>query len=135
MIQDNTEHITTNGNTLAIVVRSSFNTPGLSFLTPDNFPLQMGMHLRPAKTHIEPHQHQPFTDIKTLPTQEFFYIIDGKVEVNLFYKKKKHSTITLNKGDMILLNTGHEITFLEDTKIVEIKQGPYRGKEQEKEYL
>ena len=129
-----TEKITADGKLLAVVVRSTFNEPGVSFLTPDEFPFQMGMHLRPKDTHVEPHEHKPFTDIKLLPTQEFFYIIDGKVQVNLFHKKKKHTTITLNKGDMILLNTGHEVIFLEETKIVELKQGPYRGKSEEKEF-
>ncbi len=128
-----TETITADGNTLAIIVRSTFNTPGLTFLTPNDFPFQMGMHLRPKNTHVEPHEHKPFTNI-TIPTQEFFYVIEGKVQVNLFHNKKKHSTIILNKGDMILLNTGHEVLFLEETKIVELKQGPYRGKSEEKEF-
>ena len=130
-----TEQITVGNELLAVVVRSSFNKEGVSFLTPEYFPFQLGMHQRDAKTVVEAHQHKPFAKLENIPAQEFFYIIEGKVQVVVYHKKKMHKTIILNAGDMILLNCGHEITFLEKTKLVELKQGPYRGKEVEKEFI
>ena len=130
-----TENITAGKELLAVVVRKNFTKPGAAFLTPNEFPLQLGMHQRSAGTIVEAHQHKPFVKLENIPAQEFFYVIEGQVKVVLFHKKTKHSTIVLEPGDMILLNCGHEITFEKDTKLVEIKQGPYRGKDVEKEFI
>ena len=41
--------------------------------------------------------------------------------------------VYLGAGDTIILNTGHAVTFLDEaTKVVELKQGPYRGRTEEK---
>ena len=131
----NVENINAGKELLAIVVRHNHISKPVEFLTPEHFPLQMGTHHRTAGAVVEAHQHKPFAKLENIPAQEFFYVIDGKVQVVLYHKKKKHSTLLLQPGDMILLNCGHEITFLEETKLVEIKQGPYRGKETEKEFI
>ena len=47
---------------------------------------------------------------------------------------KKFTERTLNPGEFIILNSGHELKSLEKgTKYIAIKQGPYR--EGEKEYI
>ena len=81
------------------------------------------------------HEHVPFAELKNLPAQEFFYIVQGKIEAKLYNKKKLFSTLVLWAGDSIVLNCGHSITFLEETQMIELKQGPYRGKEKEKVYF
>jgi hypothetical protein len=137
-MKNNMEHvqkITHNNKTLAIVIRANCEVEKTEFFSPDDFPLQMGMHNRKANDKVPAHRHKPFKQLENLPVQEFFYVIEGKVKVVLYHNKQPHETIILKKGDMALLNCGHEFTFLEQTRIVEIKQGPYRGREQEKEFL
>lgn len=129
------EKVSVDGNILAIIIRSSFNEPGLSFMTPEDFPFQLGIHICRAGTHVKPHRHKPFKELKNIYPQEFFYVENGKVEVGLYNDGKMHSGAILGKGDMIVLNCPHEVRFLEDSKFVELKQGPYRGKDEEKEYL
>jgi hypothetical protein len=131
----NKEEISADGKLLAVVVRNTANIEGLEFFTPDNFPFQFGIHNRSANTHIAAHKHVPFTNIQEMPAQEFFYIESGKVEVGIYHNDQPHSKVVLNKGDMIVVNCAHDVTFLEDTKMVELKQGPYRGKEVEKKYI
>ena len=128
------ENIIVGDELLAVIVRHGFDKDGITFFTPEHFPFQLGMHQRDAATKVEAHQHKPFAKLD-IPAQEFFYIINGKVQVVLYHKKKKHKTVMLNSGDMILLNCGHEITFVEKTKLVELKQGPYRGKDVEKVFI
>src|SRR3989344_3461814 len=130
----NINNIQADGETLAVVVRHSFIPELVEFPTPQHFPLQLGIHQRAAHSVVEAHSHKPFENI-TIPAQEFFYVVEGKVKVVLFHGNKEHSTVILDKGDMIVLNCGHEITFLEKTKLIEIKQGPYRGKSVEKVFL
>ena len=55
--------------------------------------------------------------------------------LNIREVKKKVKEITLQSGDSIVLNTGHGIKVLEPTEIIELKQGPYRGRELEKKYI
>lgn len=129
------EKLMVDGNILAIVVRNTFREAGCNFFTPDEFPFQLGIHIREAKTHIQAHKHVPFKELKDIPAQEFFYVEQGKVEVGLFYRDALHSKVVLNKGDSIVLNCAHDVTFLEATKMLELKQGPYRGRDVEKEYF
>jgi len=55
-----------------------------------------------------------------------------------FYERsgKKVGSAILNSGDTILLlRGGHGFNILEDSKIIEVKQGPYYGVEEDKQLL
>ena len=134
-ISRDVEKIEVDGKILAIVIRKSFNKQGCNFVTPEDFPLQLGFHVSKAGTQVMAHSHVPFKELKNIYPQEFFYVESGKIEVGLYYNTDRYSKVILNKGDMILLNCSHEVKFLEDSKFIELKQGPYRGKDVEKEYF
>ena len=53
----------------------------------------------------------------------------GRVEVNLYKSSKEFLTKrVLEAGDLILLcGGGHSLKMLEETSMIEIKQGPYAG--------
>ena len=135
MAEKNLEKIEVNGQLLAIVVRSSLKKSGYNFVSPVKFPLQLGVSIRKKGEYVKPHRHLPFKEMRDLAAQEILYIESGQIEVSLFHGTKKHKTMTLKNGDIILLNCGHEVKFLKDTKMVEVKQGPYRGRDVEKEYF
>lgn len=126
------EHL---GKILAVIARNRDFGEGLIFPTPSDFPLQLGIHSRKKGTIISPHKHRPFPEVKELAVQEFLYVEKGRVKVELFSNQEKIKELVLNEKDMILLNSGHAVQFLDDAKIIEIKQGPYRGKKEEKEYI
>ena len=131
----NLEKVEADGQLLAIVVRGSLSKPGYNFVSPVEFPLQLGVSIRKKGEHVMPHRHLPFEELHDFAAQEVLYIESGQIELNLFHGKKKFKTVTLNDRDIILLNCGHEVKFLKDTKMIEVKQGPYRGKDAEKEYF
>lgn len=131
----NLEKMEVDGQILALIVRKKYNKPGYNFVSPIEFPLQLGVSIRKEGEHVKPHRHVPFKELYNLPAQELLYIESGKAEIILFHDKKKYKTVILEKGDIILLNCGHEVKFLKDTKMIELKQGPYRGKDVEKEYF
>ena len=57
-----------------------------------------------------------------------FFMIDGKIKVDLYDKVKNVfiETVIIQKGEIIvMLDGGHLIEILEDSKFVEVKQGPY----------
>lgn len=138
------ENITHKGKLLAVIIRAhalgELQASGkkMSFHTPDHFPLQVGLHARSKDDVISAHSHNPFPELKNLAVQEFFYIKSGRVKIDLFDEREndaKVSEFIAGTGDTVLLNSGHGMIFLEDTELIELKQGPYRGKEEEKRFI
>lgn len=121
---------------MAIYIPNDVSVNGVNFFTSDELGIQIGFHNRKAYEKIEPHKHQPLDDVGKLEAQEAFYVKTGKIRVGLYNQQDTiNHEITLTKGDILLVNCGHDITFLENSQIIEFKQGPYRGKQQEKEYI
>jgi mannose-6-phosphate isomerase-like protein (cupin superfamily) len=138
------EKIEHNGKILAIIARAQAikeleeKNEQMLFVTPDEFPFQIGIHNRPAGNVIKEHFHVPFEKLEDFPVQEFFYVISGRVHIDLYDDREndtKVSEVIIQEGDSIVLNTGHGFTLLDDCKLIELKQGPYRGKDMEKRYF
>lgn len=125
-----TEKITHNGKLYAIIVGSDFKTPGIKFFTPDEFGQQLGYMNRPAGYTIEPHTHTE-TERTIAYSQEVLFIRSGKLNVDLYDEADELFTSrVLVTGDVILLAAGgHGFTVLEDTEMIEVKQGPFIGEE------
>ena len=74
----------------------------------------------------------------TFSTQEIWIVLRGKLSVKIFdIDKKQIKSFFLNKGDMyILFRGGHSFKVLKDnTDFYEIKNGPYKKKIKDIEYL
>jgi hypothetical protein len=138
------EKIEHNGLILAIVIRKKsldyMESSGseIMFATPNEFPLQVGLHNWQSGKLIREHFHLPFEKLEKFPVQEFFYVVSGKIRIDLYDDREndaKVSEIIVNTGDTIILNTGHGMESLEPSKLIELKQGPYRGRDLEKRYV
>ncbi len=114
---------------MAIVIRNNFHKDGLSFITDPSGTMQFGYLSHPAGHKIEPHIHKSF-ERKTYDTQEVLYIKSGHVRANFFSQEQVFldTSVDLYKNDWIILMTaGHSFDVLEDSCIIEIKNGPYAG--------
>ena len=62
-------------------------------------------------------------------TQEVLYIKSGKVRVDFYDNNQNYIQSTVVKtGDVILLSDGgHGFKMLENSEMIEVKQGPYCG--------
>lgn len=127
------ETITDGASVLAIIIRSGFRTTGIHFFTPDEFSQQLAYMNRPAGHVIEPHVHREVFRNVTL-TQEVLLIRSGRVQVDLYTNERVFvQSSVLTAGDVILLaGGGHGFTMLEESEMIEVKQGPYAG-DQDKE--
>lgn len=114
------------GNSLALVVSSSFSSQGVTFLTPDSFGQQIAVMNRPKGEIIKSHTHLPVSR-DLVGTQEVLLIKTGKIRVDLYDDSKEYVTsIILNSGDLILLcGGGHGFEMIENSSFVEVKQGPF----------
>jgi hypothetical protein len=113
-----------------IILRDSFDSDEITFFTPDNFSQQIGYLPHKKNAVIKPHMHL-HKKREVFYTQEVLFIKKGKVKVN-FYDSDKNYVFAeiLEQGDFILLcGGGHGFEMIKDSCIVEIKQGPFLGKE------
>ncbi len=124
------ENITHNNLVLSIIIRADYYKNGISFFTPENFSQQLGYMNRPQGYIIPPHVHNLVPREVTL-TQEVLYIKSGKLRVDFYDNDKNYlQSSILYKGDVILLaQGGHGFEMLEESEMIEIKQGPYCGEE------
>lgn len=117
-------------NTLAIIIYAGYHNEGITFFTPDEFSQQLAYMNRPKGYRIDPHIHRK-VDRNVQLTQEVLFIKSGKVKVDFYTSNKEYvQSQILTNGDVILLASGgHGLTMLEESEIIEVKQGPYAGKE------
>ena len=113
---------------IALLIRADYDAEGLHFFTPDSFSQQVAYMRHPKDKVVEPHVHN-LVARQVLYTQEVLLVRRGKVEVNLFSSGREFLTSRiLQDGDLILLcGGGHSLKMLEETSMIEVKQGPYAG--------
>lgn len=114
------------GRLAALVIRKDFRADGISFPTPSTFSQQVGVMFRRAGYVVEPHEHTPQRR-EIHDTVEVLFVRSGAIEVTLFDSAHKAFT-SFQVGPLeavLLASTGHGITFLEDSDVLEVKQGPY----------
>ena len=122
------ERVEHSGRTLAVLVRTDYREEGIQFFTPDDFSQQLGYMNRPSGYVIPPHIHnRALREVHF--TNEVLFIKSGKVRVDFYDDDQQYlESRVLQKGDVILLALGgHGFEMIEDSEIIEVKQGPYMG--------
>ena len=122
------EQVTHNNKLLSLIIRVNYKSDGIEFFTPGNFSQQIGYMNRKRNHVIPPHTHNIVKREVNL-TQEVLFIKSGKVRVDYYDHDKKYlESRILYKGDVVLLaGGGHGFEMLEDSEMIEVKQGPYAG--------
>ena len=117
-----------NDQIIAIIIHSTYSEPGIKFLTPDSFSQQLAYMKHPQKHVIPPHVHNPV--VRTVEfTKEVLFIKSGRIRVDFYDDGRNYlESRILQTGDVILLSSGgHGFEILEESEIIEVKQGPYAG--------
>ena len=122
------EKIINRGKLLAQIIKGSKKINKTTFFTSSEANLQIGYVVYPANTSIKRHIHKKVVR-KLDRTEEILIVKKGKCVIDLYDDKKKFVVSKrLSAGDIIILvSGGHGFKLLEDTVLVEIKQGPYGG--------
>jgi mannose-6-phosphate isomerase-like protein (cupin superfamily) len=113
---------------LALILRAGYRAEGIQFFTPDEFSQQLGYMNRSRGYVIPPHVHNPVPR-EVQFTKEVLFIKSGKVRVDFYDDEQNYlESRILSAGDVILLAYGgHGFEMLEQTEMIEVKQGPYAG--------
>jgi hypothetical protein len=122
------ENIEHSNQLLAIIIWSSFCKNGIHFFTPGESPQQLGYMNRPQGYKIAPHVHNSVRR-EVRWTSEVLFIKSGKVRVDFYDDNKSYlESRILAQGDIVLLQCGgHGFEMIEQSEIIEVKQGPYAG--------
>lgn len=124
------ENITFNGKQLALIIRKRFEKNGIEFFTPDTYSQQLAYMKRPSGHIIPPHIHNPVRR-EVQFTNEVLFIRSGRLRVDFFNDNAIYmESVIVEAGDVILLVAGgHGFEMLEESEIIEVKQGPYAGED------
>jgi hypothetical protein len=128
---DLVERITAGEETLALVVRAGYRPVETTFVTAPELVQQVGFVVYPAGGEVERHFHRPVERV-VVGTPEVLVVRSGECELSVYDDKAELvATRVLSTGDvMIMVSGGHGFRMLEDTVLLEVKQGPYPGVEE-----
>jgi hypothetical protein len=120
------EAVTADGVVLAYIARADSMPGETRFLTPDDCNLQVGHVVYPAGSQISRHMHLP-VERRLVGTTEVILVQRGRCELEVFDNRRELvKTCELGVGDILIaLGGGHGFRVLEDTVLLEVKQGPY----------
>ena len=117
------------GALYGFIVRREASRPNeVQFLTPTDFPLQLGLIERPGGYAFRPHIHRDMRyDVNT--TQEVLYVERGRMRVTFYTTEWEVIARTeMAAGDILFsVMGGHGFDVMEDVRLIEVKQGPYPG--------
>jgi len=122
------ETVSHKGEVLCILVRANPAPAQTEFYTPNDYNLQLGNIVYPAGGVIPRHSHRPVT--RTVSgTSEVLVVQRGRMLIDLYDADQNLvATHEMAAGDAVaLVSGGHGFRLIEDTVLLEVKQGPYSG--------
>jgi hypothetical protein len=116
------------GEVLAIIVRSDFEPASTTFVTPPEYTQQVGFIVYEADGEVKPHVHADL-ERRIIGTSEVVFVKRGSCVLDVYTQDGEPvCSRQLAQGDLVLtVGGGHGYRMLEDTLLVEVKQGPYAG--------
>jgi hypothetical protein len=130
------ECVESDGRVLALILRGRPVCEGATFYTPPENSIQLGILAHKQGTVIRPHIHKDAS--RTVRgVQEVLHVECGVIQADFYADDgTKLRSAKLSDGDTILfMNGGHGLKVLSDAKILEVKQGPYLGPNEDKTWL
>ena len=112
---------------------SNFDNVIYNFVTTDDKFMQLGIWNYKKNHELPPHFHNEF-ERKSHKTNEFVFVAKGKLQSDLYSEQGEFiETVIVEEGEGILLhNHAHHYKILEDSIILESKNGPFMGVEKDK---
>jgi mannose-6-phosphate isomerase-like protein (cupin superfamily) len=128
MDMDNVEIISSNDQTLCYVIRQNTRPENTTFITPPDAKQQVGFIVYPKGSAIRRHVHKPL-ERHIIGMAEVLVVRSGHCQIEVYDENKEFITSRdLYQDDVVLMvGGGHGFRILEDTVLLEIKQGPYLG--------
>lgn len=131
------KEIKLNNEVVALVHLLSEWKEGLDFITADEHFIQAGTWWYQDGKELRSHRHIINERIVSR-TQETVVVISGCLQIDLYDESNSvfHNQI-LRSGDMaVILNVGHGYKILDNnTRVIEVKNGPFFSVEKDKQFI
>jgi mannose-6-phosphate isomerase-like protein (cupin superfamily) len=129
------ERIYADEKLIAILVSHEHRPESTEFVTTPDLTMQVGFVKYPKGGTIQAHLHRHL-ERHIEDTNEVLFVREGKVEIFLYDDNRQPvAQRFLEQGDLILLiSGGHGFRMLEDTVLLEVKQGPYIGVDEKERF-
>ena len=129
------EHIVSDDKPLCYLIRAELIPKETTFLTPPEFKQQVGYVVYPAGSEIKRHVHRSI-ERHILGTSEVLVVKKGHCLIDIYNDDRELvTTRDLYEGDiMLMVGGGHGFRMVEDTVLLEIKQGPYLGVDEKERF-
>ena len=126
------------GATLAVILNMSeyHNTGSKQFFSEPDDSLQIGALTFQQGEIVPPHMHKQKA-VSSVKAMEIIMVLGGVVEATIYDNAKQPAlTLKLFVGDVLIQKSGgHGFTFTEKSSLIEVKTGPYSGKDSDKELI
>lgn len=95
-------------------------------ITSEEFPMQITVLNRGSNSFVKPHWHINERPPENESRHQVMICMKGSARIGVFDREGPHiADVDIYPGDLILLCEGHSVeTLEEDTRLIEIKQGP-----------
>jgi len=132
---DLVERICCGDTCLAYVIKTSFLPDKSTFLTPADYKQQVGYVVYPAGGEVKRHVHRSL-ERNIVGTSEVIIVKKGRCLLSIYNDDRELvTTRELHSGDlMLMVSGGHGFNMLEDTVLLEVKQGPYTGVDEKERF-
>lgn len=129
------ELISWNDQPLTYIIRAEVAPDQTTFVTPTELNFQLGFVVYPSQGEITRHVHKRLERHIT-GTSEVLVVRKGRCEVDIYNNERELvATRELRTGDVLLMvGGGHGFRMLEDTILLEVKQGPYPGVDEKERF-
>jgi mannose-6-phosphate isomerase-like protein (cupin superfamily) len=123
------------GIPLTYIIRANALPMETTFITPAEFKQQVGFVVYRRGGEISRHVHRPLHR-HLVGTSEVLVVREGTFLLDIYNDERALvATRQLSPGDvMLMVGGGHGFRMLEDTVLLEIKQGPYTGVEEKERF-
>ena len=132
-MDDGVELIRSGDQVLCYIIHPDLQVQKTTFITPVDARQQVGFIVYPKGGAIRRHAHRPL-ERHLVGMSEVLIVRSGHAQMDIY--DEAHQLVTtrdlLAGAVVVLVSGGHGFRLLEDTVMLEIKQGPYLG-EQDKE--
>lgn len=125
------------GKKFAIKITCEDVHDGPTFFSEDGDFLQVGSWRHEKGKRLKAHNHN-IVDRKINRTQEFLFVTKGALKALIYDEDDRPlDELVINEGEgLILFSGGHGYEIMtDDTKVIEVKNGPYVGPELDRRRL
>ena len=129
------EIIAADGVELCYIIRAELTPDSTTFVTPPHFKQQVGFIAYPEGGEVQRHVHLPL-ERHLVGTSEVLLVRKGRCILDVYDDAKGLvASRELHTGDlMLMVGGGHGFRMLEDTVLLEVKQGPYLDCEEKERF-